>query len=125
MATRPVRLRLSRRKGFDLQAVSREANGLPALRVSRPGPWGNPFSIDEMAIVLGVDHAAAQAEAVARYRRWVDGDPELAEAKGVPPSRAEISDALSGRNLACWCAPGTPCHADVLIALAAEAETED
>lgn len=22
---------------------------------------------------------------------------------------------LRGKNLACWCKPGTPCHADVLL----------
>jgi len=25
---------------------------------------------------------------------------------------------LSGKNLACYCRPGTPCHADVLLGLA-------
>ena len=29
---------------------------------------------------------------------------------------------LKGKNLACWCKPGEPCHADVLIALANEAD---
>ena len=43
--TRPVRLQLSRRKGFDLQAWSREVNGLPAVSVARPTKWGNPFPV--------------------------------------------------------------------------------
>jgi hypothetical protein len=43
--TAPVRLRLSRARGFDLQAASRALNGLPALNVARPGPLGNPFVV--------------------------------------------------------------------------------
>lgn len=43
--TRPVRLRLSRKKGFDLQKLSRETNGLPARVVARPSQYGNPFKV--------------------------------------------------------------------------------
>jgi Domain of unknown function (DUF4326) len=25
---------------------------------------------------------------------------------------------LAGKDLACWCAPGLPCHADVLLGIA-------
>lgn len=38
--TKPVRLQLSRRKGFDLQALSIATNGLPAVSVARPGKRG-------------------------------------------------------------------------------------
>ena len=30
---------------------------------------------------------------------------------------------LGGKNLACWCKPGDPCHADVLLDLANAALT--
>ena len=59
---KPVRLSLSRRKGFNLQENSRAANGLAAKTVARPGCWGNPF-------VIGRD--GTQAECVARYRDWL------------------------------------------------------
>lgn len=39
----PIRLVLSRRQGFNLQAASRAANGLEAVIVARPSRWGNPF----------------------------------------------------------------------------------
>ena len=42
---RPVRLRLSRQKGFRLQAASKAVNGLPAVSVGRPGRYGNPFTV--------------------------------------------------------------------------------
>lgn len=92
----PVRLTLSRRKGFRLQAASRAINGLAAVTVARPGRWGNPFAI-------GRD--GNQAECVAQYRRWI-------KQPGQKALREEARRALKGENLACWCAPGTPCHGD-------------
>lgn len=112
---RPARIVLSRRAGFDLQAVSQALNGLPAQSVARPGPWGNPFTIDGVMAETGLDKAAAQAEAVARHARWMAGE---IEADRPRPSRAEMRAALGGKNLACWCRQGTPCHVDTLIALA-------
>jgi len=41
----PVRLRLSRRKGFNLQALSKWTNGRDVVSVVRPGRWGNPFRV--------------------------------------------------------------------------------
>ena len=46
---RPQRMVLSRKRGYSLDAASRALNGLPAKRVTRPGPWGNPFAIDAIA----------------------------------------------------------------------------
>ena len=42
---RPQRMQLSRRGGYNLQDASHALNGLPARRITRPGPWGNPFTI--------------------------------------------------------------------------------
>jgi hypothetical protein len=42
---RPVRLHLSRAKGFNLQKHSRAVNGLPAVNAARPGKLGNPFKV--------------------------------------------------------------------------------
>ncbi len=115
---RPVRMQVSRRAGFNLQQASHDLNGLPAKLVTRPGPWGNPFSIDDVAKTYGLDRAAAQAKAVAMASDWLQGvlDPTLSP--GDPPSLDTIRRELGGHNLACWCRPGTPCHADVLIELA-------
>ena len=113
----PVRIVLSRRAGFDLQAVSRAQNGLPAQSVARPGKWGNPFSIAEVAAELGINAKAAQAEAVARHGRWLRGELSIAK---TPPSFEAIRAELAGKNLARWCAHGTLCHADALLAFANE-----
>ena len=116
---RPQRMQVSRRAGFDLQAASQGLNGLPAKLVTRPGRWGNPFLIDEVAAQYGLGRDAAQAKAVALAGDWLRGTLETRLSPGVsPPSLAEIRSELAGHNLACWCKPGTPCHADILIELA-------
>mgnify|MGYP001222494725 CR=1 FL=1 len=114
---KPARIVLSRRAGFDLQTISRALNGLLAQSVARPGPWGNPFTIAEVMEELGLDKERAQAEAVARYGRWIRG-----EISGLrpPPAREDIRVSLAGKNLACWCREGSPCHVDTLLVLANE-----
>lgn len=116
--TTPQRMQLSRQKGFDLQAASRKLNGLPAKRVTRPGKWGNPFTIEETAERYKLDADAAQAKAVELCGQWLLGTLDKTLSPHPPPSRAEIRAELAGHNLACWCRPGTPCHTTVLIELA-------
>lgn len=113
----PARIVLSRRAGFDLQAQSLALNGLPAQSVARPGPWGNPFTIAAVMAETGLGRDAAQAEAVSRHAKWLRGE---IEANRPPPSLNDVRNALAGKNLACWCRAGTPCHVDTLIALANE-----
>ena len=111
-------MQLSRHKGFNLQAASEALNGLPAKPVTRPGKWGNPFSIADVAERYGLDADAAQEKAVALCAQWLRGtlDPKLSP--GPPPSRDEIRAGLKGHNLACWCRPGAPCHSEILLDLA-------
>jgi hypothetical protein len=115
---KPQRMQVSRQRGFDLQAASRTLNGLPAKLVTRPGKWGNPFTIDDIAKRYGLDKAAAQVRAVEMAGEWLRGTLEAKLSPGPPPSRDAIRNELRGHNLACWCKRGTPCHADVLIELA-------
>ena len=93
------------------------------VKVSRPGIWGNPFV-----------HSDA-AEAVAAYRRLIGrgeksfdmGPDGLQFAKGAHRHTLhwafaewveENIESLRGKNLACWCKLGSPCHADILLELA-------
>ncbi len=122
--TAPIRLQLSRRKGFKLQAASRAANGLDAVNVARPSKWGNPFIVSECrdAGFTGTDSELA-VRCVEAFRVWVDtsywrenwsgGESEARRAA----IRAALH-ALRGKNLACWCKLDDPCHADVLLDLA-------
>jgi hypothetical protein len=77
----PVRLRLSRARGFDLQALSRAVNDRPAVVVARPSRWGNPFPwrgdwIVWAAVAAGfrADEAGRRAASVAFHRAWL-GQP--------------------------------------------------
>lgn len=117
-AIKPQRMQLSRRAGFNLQDASLALNGLPAKLITRPGQWGNPFTIDDAAKRYGLEHDAAQAKAVELCGQWLRGKLDKALSPGEPPSRDVIRMELAGHNLACWCKAGTPCHADVLIELA-------
>jgi len=118
MSAKPRRMQLSRHAGFNLQEASRALNGLPAKRVTRPGPWGNPFTIADVAKTYGLDSAAAQAKAVELCGQWLRGTLDKKLSPGDPPSREAIRRELRGHNLACWCKPGTPCHSEVLIEIA-------
>src|ERR1700759_2292119 len=98
-------MQLSRHAGFNLQAASQKLNGLPAKRVTRPGKWGNPFTIAETAARYGLDRAAAQAKAVERCGQWLCGTLDNKLSPHAPPTRDEIRAELKGHNLACWCRP--------------------
>jgi hypothetical protein len=127
--TTPVRLQLSRRAGFRLQDHSLADNGLPAVNVARPTKWGNShvalrtwyhggYPELDLPAFEAVTRAEADAEgvriAVALHRHdWAIG---LA-APSYAHARAEL-ETLRGKNIACWCTPGSPCHGDTLLDLA-------
>lgn len=119
----PVRLQLSRSKGFNLQCSSFEANGLPAVKVARPSKYGNPIKEEDFIVLQAIwsemgrkpIEGTWQQHAVRCFDAWLGG--EIAE-MGKPPTAEEIRRDLKGRNLACWCKPGEPCHADVLLKVA-------
>lgn len=95
---RPVRIQLSRRRGFNLQAESRSVNGLPAINCARPGAFGNSFKVGEHGEASDV----ADKFRVELAGRW-------------PVFYRSALLCLPGHNLACWCNPFDPCHVDVLL----------
>lgn len=117
---KPVRLKLSRRKDFDLQALSRATNGLPALNVARPGKLGNMFVVtpDRPARKIGNGPFSALfavptvEEAVACFREVFSCEGETGD--GL---RAELPK-VRGHNVACWCGLKDLCHGDVWLELA-------
>jgi Domain of unknown function (DUF4326) len=93
------RIQLSRAKGWRMPENT--------VKVDRTTKWGNPFRIGD----FGIPDAAAAAQ---RYREWLDGRVSGPER----PFLGYVRSHLRGKNLACWCKPGQPCHADVLLELA-------
>lgn len=117
--TTPVRLQLSRRKGFNLQKLSLETNSLSAVNVARPSRYGNEFCVgDDLSYYLGPSaERATAAMCVELY--------EIKQRALIPRELQEFIAPLRNKNLACWCklpAPGEPdiCHAAVLLELANE-----
>lgn len=117
--TAPIRMRLSRAKGFDLQKHSLAINGLPAINVARPGPFGNPF-------VVGRD--GTRAECVDLHKDLMAGMLCLTTIPDVDTQlkhRGHVIrslDYLRGKNMACWCDLDGPCHGNTLLELAAKCE---
>lgn len=85
-----------------------------AVKVDRSTRWGNPWR----ACHPGPDgRIPPDAEGATGMFRDALSDPER-RAMAAYPSDDEIRRHLRGRNLACWCRPGSPCHADVLLEIA-------
>lgn len=75
--------------------VGRACPGLPA------SPYRNPYPIKNRG----------REEALRLFRRYLDEHPELVE-----QARRE----LAGHDLACWCKPDEPCHADIWLEILAD-----
>lgn len=96
-----------------------------AVKVDRTTKWGNPFSWRDAQDAWGGTDAEARQAAVDMYHAHIiDGAPAPAEADGTIDLHAlrchyfAHLHELRGRDLACWCPAGEPCHADLLIEMA-------
>ena len=85
----PKRIQRKRTKGW------RKPEG--AVSVTRPGKWGNPFTIE----VAGSIKTALM----------------LYEAS-ISERHEEIKRELRGKDLMCFCEESDPCHADILLRIA-------
>ncbi|WPB58599.1 DUF4326 domain-containing protein [Xylophilus sp. GOD-11R] len=115
--TEPVRIHLSRAAGWRMPADT--------VKVDRSTIWGNPFRVGDTYVgTHGEQLVKDNAMAVVLFRDLVERQGGyMAETKrqgNAWVSLADIRRELRGKNLACWCKAGTPCHADVLIELANE-----
>lgn len=80
--------------------------------VGRPSKWGNPFRIgqplnEHFPNAQGTIRDAAHAVALFEQHTGPSGMYEL--------NRDRLVRELRGRDLACYCPEGQPCHADVLL----------
>jgi Domain of unknown function (DUF4326) len=75
-----------------------------AVKVTRPGRWGNPHPVGKACRTCGDGAVHDLDEALELFLRDVDRDAVRRE--------------LRGRDLACWCPIGQPCHADLLLRIA-------
>ena len=108
--TQPVRIQLSRRKGFRLQELSRAINGLECVKVDRATKWGSPFVVGANIPFLPGRKVQDRRHSFSLYVGFAPLQERLVEA-----AKAE----LRGKNLACWC-DDDRCHAEVLLRIANE-----
>jgi len=132
----PRRLRMSRAAGW------RKPPGAVYVgrSVAGAGAWGNPWRVTSTPpanepegfwYVVRDSEEPGSADDLEHPFGWYGGPFETREDaqaaavtsfRGVIKARPGYADrarlALRGKDLLCWCKPGTPCHADVLLELA-------
>ena len=86
----PHRVQRRRTKGWKMPTNT--------VYVGRPTKWGNPFRAGR-----------SPRRAVLAFKRVLHFHAAI-----VASAKIE----LRGKNLACWCKIGDPCHADVLLEIA-------
>lgn len=116
----PVRIQRKRSKGWRLPEG--------VVSATRPGPYGNPFRIGHWYKIGNGGNGFAWIESYdpieaerAGYTLIVDAAMAVGwfrEYRRRYPMMGEDKAFIRGKDLACWCKIGTPCHADVLLELA-------
>lgn len=106
MTQRPKRVQ--RVRGMALPAGARY--------VGRPSRWGCPYVFRRRDLKPGRRLLADRATVVARYEADLMADLEC---------QAAARETLAGHDLACYCPLDQPCHADVLLRVANNAEVSN
>jgi hypothetical protein len=120
----PIRVQLSRKKGWRMPPNT--------VKVDRSSFWGNPYKPGDRLDKgpLAGTTIRDKAHAVEVFRMWALealAGRATPNGNGLTPSGRDCrlaTESLRGKNLACWCKIGEPCHADVLLELA-NAEPND
>lgn len=113
MAQKPRRIQLSRRKGWRMPPN--------AVKVDRTTRFGNPFRPER-------DRTMVRCVQLHTYLlggyTCLCANPSMEQqatyVKMLLAERAAGWPTLRGKNLACWCRPDQPCHADILLKIANE-----
>lgn len=95
------------------------------VSVTRPGKWRNPFRIGGYFMIGdpgGGPFRMSWCESFApdpKFTKIEDAAMAVDFFKRLLATgyHKDFSE-LRGKDLACWCKPGAPCHADVLLDLA-------
>lgn len=108
--TMPKRIQRSRKRGSKLPGGT--------ICVTRPGKWGNPFTV-------GWWINPRTNERYPHWQKWtrrIDVELSLELFRKYAEERLKVEPEwlapLRGKNLACFCKEGDPCHGSVLLELA-------
>ncbi|AXH44447.1 hypothetical protein PP353_gp71 [Arthrobacter phage Kumotta] len=105
----PQRIQRKRTKGWRMPENT--------VYVGRPGKWGNPYAVgDESAFmghmpVHGIEEPLTSGDASQLFHLALTGGH-------LDINVIHVRAELAGKNLACFCPPDKPCHADVLLEIA-------
>ena len=114
----PKRIQRKRTKGWKMPPNT--------VSVTRPGKWGNPFTLKQCYVDAALDLMEIRSEisndkidgtwvgyanaiAIQKYKSYLQDNPNIIEM---------AKRELNGKDLACWCKIGDPCHADILLKIA-------
>lgn len=117
MTDTPKRIQMSRQHPW------RDANP-DAVIVSRGSSYGNPFRVGGWYVVDrdGVPYPTNFPNRHTRPRLIIDAETAVwlyrRHVESRPDFQQTVKRALAGYDLACWCKPNEPCHADVLLEIA-------
>lgn len=98
---KPKRIQRKRTKGWKMPKNT--------VYVGRPSKWGNPFKVKMDEGNKPKNKMLPVLAALWTYKNHLG--------KLMKAGKIDITE-LKGKNLACWCKPGEPCHADILLKLA-------
>lgn len=124
-----IYIQRKRSKGFNLQAQS--PDGREVVSCTRPGKFGNYF-IADVDIVAGAYQVTMYDSP--KSKEWFGSKLDAlkesinlyARLWNTDHGKRAIRHHLSGKHLACWCAPGAPCHVqDVLLPIINGEEPRD
>ena len=125
----PTRIQLRRTRGWRKPE--------DAIVVARPTRWGNPIHLSDVAAQYpSLDQRGVAQLVVVQFRtlaalgtlslpNWRSAGGQRGPVTWTYPGLDEIRAELAGHDLACWCpltdehGQHVPCHADVLLELAA------
>lgn len=103
----PRRIQLSRAKRWRMPPNT--------VKVDRTTIWGNPFHTHGDGIRM--DNALAVSLFSSMIEKC-DGWMAQVRRGQVSIDVKDVRRELAGKNLACWCKPSDPCHADILLKIA-------
>ena len=114
----PLRIQRKRTKGFKMPENT--------VYVGRPTRWGNKYIVREYKSAYQIFRTSKRHGIVGMPVAGAYDDPKTAATIAVEMYEhdlsskdiQEIREQLSGKNLACFCKEGEPCHADVLLKIA-------
>lgn len=116
----PERIQMSRQHPW-------RADHPDAVIVDRSTRWGNPYAVARRGQHWVVLHPGGRTLVEERSRTkafaasvvaFVGAVHGLDRDVALPFDEHDVAAQLAGRDLACWCPPGQPCHAEALLIIA-------